>query len=81
MDRKSSRLDQRRRTETELIPSSTLEPTTASWEADPVEEDPRLVCIGSFRYAGTGVIRRLTDRMPGPTHRSFSRPFSEKLNC
>jgi hypothetical protein len=27
-------------TETELIPSGTLEPTTASWEAEPVEEEP-----------------------------------------
>jgi hypothetical protein len=26
--------------ETELIPSSTLEPTMASWEAEPVEEEP-----------------------------------------
>ena len=26
--------------ETELIPSGTSQPTTASWEADPVEEEP-----------------------------------------
>jgi hypothetical protein len=26
--------------ETELIPSGTLEPTTASWEAEPVEGEP-----------------------------------------
>lgn len=26
--------------ETELIPSGTLEPTTASWEAEPVETEP-----------------------------------------
>ena len=26
--------------ETELIPNGTLEPTMASWEADPVEEEP-----------------------------------------
>jgi hypothetical protein len=26
--------------ETELIPTGTLEPTTASWEAEPVEKEP-----------------------------------------
>jgi hypothetical protein len=26
--------------ETDLIPSGTLEPTTASWQAEPVEEEP-----------------------------------------
>ena len=39
--------------ETELIPSGTSQPTTASWEADPVEEEPRLVCIGRFRFRDT----------------------------
>jgi hypothetical protein len=29
-----------RAAETELIPSGTLQPTTASWEAEPVEEKP-----------------------------------------
>jgi hypothetical protein len=33
---------------TELIPSGRLEPTTASWEAKPVEEEPR--------WASTGVM-------------------------
>jgi hypothetical protein len=28
--------------ETELIPSGTLEPTTASWEAEPVETEPQV---------------------------------------
>ena len=28
--------------ETELIPSGTLEPTTASWQAEPVENEPQV---------------------------------------
>jgi hypothetical protein len=28
--------------EAEVIPSGTLEPTTASWEAEPVETEPRV---------------------------------------
>jgi hypothetical protein len=34
--------------ETELIPNGTMEPTTASWEAEPVEEEPP---IGLHRLA------------------------------
>jgi hypothetical protein len=39
---------------TELIPDGTLEPTTASWEADPVEAEPpvvqnRLVPLRQYR--------------------------------
>jgi hypothetical protein len=33
---------------TELIPSGTLEPTAASWEAEPVEEEP---VLGPHRLA------------------------------
>jgi|SRR6516165_2921555 hypothetical protein len=33
-------------TETELLPNGTLEPTTASWQAEPVEEEP---LVGQYR--------------------------------
>ena len=33
---------------TELIPSNTLEPTTASWQAEPVETEPP---VGQHRHA------------------------------
>ena len=39
--------------ENELIPSGTLQPTTASWEAEPVETKPRWVSIGSFRFGNS----------------------------
>jgi hypothetical protein len=40
---------------TELIPSGTLEPTTASWQAEPVEKEPppglhRLVPFRRYRW-------------------------------
>jgi hypothetical protein len=39
--------------ETELIPNGTLEPTTASWQADAVETEPSWVRIGSFRIGNS----------------------------
>jgi hypothetical protein len=41
------------RAETELIPNGTLEPTVASWRAEPVEPMPRRFGIGSFRFGNT----------------------------
>jgi hypothetical protein len=35
---------------TELIPSGTLEPTTASWEAEPVETEPSVGSASAFPF-------------------------------
>jgi hypothetical protein len=40
--------------ENELIPRGTLEPTTASWEAKPVEQEPQWSGVGSFRFGNSG---------------------------
>jgi hypothetical protein len=39
---------------TELIPSGTLQPTTASWQAEPGETKPPWVRIGPFRFGNSG---------------------------
>jgi hypothetical protein len=46
--------------ETELIPSSTLEPTTASWLTEPVEEEPQVGRHPLVPFRQPGDIRRLT---------------------
>jgi hypothetical protein len=50
--------------ETELIPSGTLQPTTASWEAEPVEEKPS---AGSTSARSVSAIPGDTRRLTWPT--------------